>query len=83
MLLGDDVNQKVQVYLWKVREGGSTISMRIAVAAARGILLKSNRSLFAEFGGPINISHSTLGTFSAEENNFVQTKAKTSKSKFT
>ena len=36
----------------KVREGGATgvVSARIAVAAARGILLASNRNMLAEFG---------------------------------
>ena len=55
-LLSLDVDQKVQIYLKKVRDGGGAISARIAVAAARGILLKCNRSMLAEFGGPVQLS---------------------------
>ena len=42
VLLGEDVDMKVQLYLRKVREGGGAISARIAMAAARGILHKCN-----------------------------------------
>ena len=41
---------KVQIYLKKVREGG-VVSVRIAMAAARGIVLACDRSLLVEFGG--------------------------------
>ena len=50
------------------------------MAAARGILLKCNRSMLAEFGGPVQLSrtwaHSLL-----KQMKFVQRKATTSKSK--
>ena len=45
LLLGEDLDMKVQIYLRKVREGGGAVSARIALAAARGILLKCNPSL--------------------------------------
>ena len=38
VLLGPDVDTKVQMYLKKVRDGGGALSARIAMAAARGIL---------------------------------------------
>lgn len=41
---------KVQLYQKKVREGGGVVSARIAMAAARGILLICNRSTLAEYG---------------------------------
>ena len=47
--------QKVQTYLKKVREGGGVVSARIAVAAAKGILLTCDRSLLAEYGGHIEL----------------------------
>ena len=52
LLLGDDLDHKVQVYLKKVSEGGGAVSARIVMVAARGILLKCNRSMLVEFGGP-------------------------------
>jgi len=39
-LLGANLDKKVQAYIRKVREGGSAISNRVVLAAARGILLK-------------------------------------------
>ena len=66
----------------KVREGGGAISARIVVAAARGILLKCNRSMLAEYCGPVQLSrtwaHSLL-----KQMKFVQWRATTSKSKHT
>ena len=38
VLLGPDVDTKVQMYLKKVRHGGEALSARIAMATARGIL---------------------------------------------
>ena len=65
------MDHKVQVYLKKVREGGGAVSARIAMAAARGILLKCNQSMLAEFGGPVQLNrhwaHSLL-----KRMNFVQ-----------
>ena len=81
VLLGEDLDMKVQLYLRKVMEGGGAISARIAMAAARGILRKCNRSMLAENGGPIQVNrhwaHSLL-----KRMNFVQRKA-TSLSKLT
>lgn len=55
---------------------------RITMATDRGILLKCNQLMLAEFGGPIQLnrywSHSLLKWM-----NFVQRKATTSKSKYT
>ena len=38
LLLGEDLDAKVQIYLRKVREGGGAVSSRIALAAARGTM---------------------------------------------
>ena len=82
VLLREDLDRKVQAYLKQVREGGGTLSARIAMAAARGIPLKSNRSLLTEYGGPVHLTrhwtHSLL-----KRMKFVQRKATTSKSKYT
>ena len=78
LLLGEDLDEKVQIYIKKVREGGGAISARIVMAAARGILLKCNRGLLADFGGHVELkrhwAHSLL-----KRMNFVQRKATTAK----
>ena len=80
ILIGEDLDQKVQLYLRKVREGGGALSARTAMAAAQGILRKCNRSMLAENDGPIQLNkhwaHSLLKRIK-----FVQRKATTSMSK--
>ena len=82
LLISEDLDEKVQLYLRKMREGGGAVSARIAMAAARGILHKCNRSMLAENGGPIQLNrhraHSLL-----KRMKFVQRKATTSISKLT
>jgi hypothetical protein len=56
VLLGDDLDRKVQSYLKKVREGGGVVSARIAMAAARGIVLTCDRSVLVEFGGHVELN---------------------------
>ena len=65
----------------KVREGGATgvVSARIAVAAARGILLASNRNMLAELGGPVELNrHWAYSLFKRMQ--YVKRKASTAKS---
>ena len=84
MLLGKDLDQKVQLYLHKVREGGGVVSARIAMAAARGILLScdSDRAKLVEFGGHIHLNrHWAYSLFKRMK--FIKRKATTSKSKYT
>ena len=82
LLLGDDLDFKVQVYLKKVREGGGVVSARIAMAAAKGILLTCNRSMLAEYGGPITLNRPWAYSL-LERMQFVQRKVTTAKSKHT
>ena len=56
VLLGEDLDTKVQLYLRKVREGGGVVSARIVMAAARGVLLSCERSKLVEFGGHIEVN---------------------------
>ena len=67
VLLGADVDTRVQAYLKRVREGGGVVSARIAIAAARGLLLCYDKSRLAEFGGPV-VLKLRLGIFSSKEN---------------
>ena len=80
LLLGQDLDGKVQQYLKKVREAGGAVSSRTVIAAARGIAMSCNRNVLAEFGGSIVLNrywgHSLLNRM-----NFVQRKATTAKSK--
>ena len=82
IMLGKELDQKVQMYLHKVREGGGVVTARIAIAAARGIILAADRSMLAEFGGHINLTtqwaYSLLGRM-----HFVQRKSTTAKSRNT
>ena len=80
VLLGDDLDKKVQMYLRKLREGGGVVSARIAVAAARGIVHTYNKSLLAEFGGHIELT--TDWAYSLfRRMTFVKRKVTTAKSK--
>ena len=56
LLLGKDIDEKIQLYLRKIREQGGIITASVVVAAARGILISSNRMQLAEFGGHIVLS---------------------------
>ena len=80
-LLGD-LDQKVQLYLKKVRDAGGIVSAAIAVAAARSILVSCDRSKLAEFGGHIDLGrHWAYGLL--DRMKFVRRKATTAKSKHT
>ena len=80
VLLGEDLDRKVQLYLKKVREGGGVVSARIAMAAARGILLSYDRIQLAEFGGHAELNrHWAYSLLSRMK--FVKRKVTTAKSK--
>ncbi len=80
MLLGADLDEKVQLYLKKVREGGGVVTARIAMAAAKGILMSSNRGALVKFEGHISITKSWAFSL-LQRMEFVQRKCTTSKSK--
>ena len=80
MLLGHELDRKVQAYLKKVREGGGAVSARIVTAAAPGILLSCDKTRLEEYGGNIRLNrhwaHSLL-----KRMHFVQRRATTAKSR--
>ena len=82
VLLGEDLDMKVQAYLKKVRDEGGVVSARIAMAAARGLLLSCSKSLLAEFGGPVDLNRHWAYSL-LRRMKFVKRKATTSKSKHT
>jgi len=51
LLLGNNLDEKLQLYVRKVREGCGIVSSKIVMAAARGMLLAYDRSKLAEYGG--------------------------------
>ena len=76
------MDMKVQMYLKKVREGGGVVLTRIAMAAARGIVLTCDRSLLVKFGGHVElIKHWAYSLLHRMK--FVQRKVTTAKSKHT
>lgn len=75
------MDRKVQLYLKKAR-GGGVVSARIAMAAARGIVLTCDRSMLVEFEGHVELSRPWAYS-SLNRMNFVQRKVTTAKSKYT
>ena len=59
MLLGSEVNEKIQAYIRYmvyVRESGGSISSRLIIAGTKGITLSSNCSLLAKYRGPVTLT---------------------------
>ena len=79
-LLGEHVDKQLQLYLKKIRDQGGVITVSVVVAAARGVLLSSDRSKLAEFGGHIDLSRQWAYHL-LDRMKFVRRKATTSKSK--
>ena len=52
-MLGDTLDQKIQAYLRAIRENGGSVGTAIVTAAARGIVIKEDRRLLAEYGEPV------------------------------
>ena len=85
-MLESEVSKKVQAYIrymymyMYVREGGNSISTRLVIAGAKSILLSSNHSLLAEYGGPVTLTlawvHSLL-----KRMKFTKRKSTTAKNK--
>ena len=81
LLLGEELDRKVQEYLKNVRSSGGVVSARIAMAAARGILLSYDKNMLAEFGGPIELNRNWAYSL-LKRMKFVKRKASTAKSKY-
>ena len=82
VLLGEQLDQKLQQYLTTLRSNGGIVSARVAMAAAKGLLLSLNRGALAEYGGHIKITrHWAYSLFHRMK--FVQRKVTTLQSKYT
>ena len=55
LMLGDTCtfDPKIQAYLRAIRENGGSVGTAIVTAATRGIVIKADRRLLAEYGGPV------------------------------
>lgn len=81
VLLDEELDKTVQLYLRKTRQGGGAVSTRSVVAAAHAIVLTMNHSLLTEFGGPITLNKSWERSL-LRRMKFVQRRSTTSKSKY-
>ena len=79
-LLGKTLDDRVQEYLKKVREGGGVITSRIVMAAAKGIICHDDRLKLVEYGGHISLNRHWAYSLLTRMK-FVQRKATTAKSK--
>ena len=80
ILLGEDTERQLQLYLKKIRDQGGVVTASIAIAAARGISFSTDSSRLAEFGGYIELSRQWAYHFLGKMK-FVRRKATTSKSR--
>ena len=55
LLLGNDLDEKLQLYLKQIRANGGPLTGRIAIAAARGLLLADNPSKLVKMVGTLNL----------------------------
>ena len=80
-LLGNDLDEKVQLYIKSIREHGGVVSSGVVMAAARGILLSCAKEKLAEFGAHINLNRHWAFSL-LKRMKFVKRKAATAKSKY-
>ena len=62
LLLGEELERKIQLYLRAIREFGGAVNTAITLGAARGIILKLNRTMLIENGGHVNLGQGIAGT---------------------
>ena len=80
VLLGNDLDRKVQMCLKTVREGG-VMSAGMAMAAAWEIVLTCDRSMLVEFRGHVELNRPWVYSL-LHRMNFIQRKVTTAKSKY-
>ena len=58
LLLGETIDSNVQSYIKALRENGAAVTTSIAIATAKGITSKINRTLLQEYGGSVALTRS-------------------------
>ena len=81
LLIGESLDHKLQLYIEKTREGGGAVNTRIVMAAARGLIMATNRNMLMEYGGHVRINRPWAQSV-LERMGYVKRKATTSKSKY-
>ena len=56
LLLGEEFEQKVPLYLRAIWESGGAVNATIALGAARGIILKLNRTMLVKNSGHVDLT---------------------------
>ena len=79
--LGENLDHNVQLNLKRVQDGGGVVTARIAIAAARGIIMSCDRLKLVEFGGYVNLNRHWAYSLLTRMN-FVKRKVTTAKSKY-
>ena len=81
LLLGDELDKKLQLYLKRIREDEGPVTAGIAIAAARGLLMAEHKNKLVENGGHVKLNrHWAYGFF--QRIGFVQRKPTTAKVRF-
>ena len=81
-LLLNEKDRMLQAYLKKVQGAGGVVSLRIVIAAAKGLMVTVYQAKLAEFGGYINFSKSWAHSL-LHRMGYAPEKATTSNSKMT
>lgn len=82
LLLGADIDRKVQLYIKKIRDSDGAVSNRLVVAGAKGIVLASDKSLLVENGGHVVLNKYWARSLLARMG-YVKRKVSTAASKLT
>lgn len=81
VLLGDELDIKVQKLITSIRDAGGVINTAIVRAAAQGLVISQDRTLLVENGGHIDLSK-TWAKSILKKMNMVKRKGTTSKKTF-
>ena len=81
VLLGEQLDKKLQLYLKEIRSKGGTLTAAVAIGAARVLILAENRSKLAEFGGYIDLNRQWAYSL-FKRMGFVRRKATTAKGQY-
>ena len=80
VLIGSEVDENVQAYVRQVQEAGGSVSSKIVIAGAKGILLPYNCLFLSDYGGPVALNRSWACSLLTRMK-LVQRKGTTAKSK--
>ena len=56
VLLGEEIDEKLQLYLTALQNNGGGVSAHLAMTAAKGFILALNWGALAQYGGHVNIT---------------------------